>query len=153
MRIRSVILFSLSLFVLHASHAWAQQPMHRGEIGGRPPCWLPEDLRLTNEQIKQMNSFQHHYLEDIKILRSDLLNRRYRFRRLLTNPTSKAADIRSKQKEVFALENQIRERILDYQLKVRNILTPQQFKLWVSRHRMPFGHRMRHRRGIRTMHR
>lgn len=153
MKIRAVILFSFFLLLLHVSPAWAQQPMQGRKTGGRPPCLLPEDLRLTGEQIEGMNSIQRRYLEDITSLRNHLLNRRYQFRRLLSDPTSEAAEIRSKQKEVFALENQIEERILDYQLKMRDILTPQQFRLWVSRHGMPLGRRMHHRRGTGMIHR
>jgi len=152
MKIRSAILLSLSLLLLLASHVWGQQPMQGRKTGRNAPCLVPEDLHLTPEQIEQMTSIQRHYLEDMIALRNDLHNRRYGLRRLLSDPTVESTDIKAKQKEVFALENEIQEKILDYQLKVRDILTPQQFRLWVSRHRMPFGHGMHKGHGMGMMH-
>lgn len=153
MKIRSVILLSLFLLGLHVSSAWAQPRMQGNRIRGGPPCWIPEDLRLTPEQIGQMTSIQRHYLKDMIVLRNDLWNRRYALRRLLSDPTAESSEIRAKQKEVFTLGNQIQERILDYQLKVRDILTPEQFRLWVSRNRMPLGHGMHHGPAVGMMHR
>lgn len=103
--------------------------------------------------MEQMESVERRYLKDMSALRNDLLNKRYRLRRLFSDPTSKADDLRSKQKEVFVLENQIQERILDYELKVRDILTPEQFRLWVSRRQMQSGHMMHHGPGMEMMHR
>lgn len=103
--------------------------------------------------MEQMESIERRYLKDMSALRHDLLNKRYRLRRLFSDPTSKADDLRSKQKEVFALENQIQERILDYELKVRDILTPEQFRLWVSRRQMQSGRMMHHGPGMGMMHR
>ena len=76
MKIRSAILLSLSLLLLLASHVWGQQPMQGRKTGHNPPCLVPEDLRLTPEQIEQMTSIQRHYLEDMIALRNDLHNRR-----------------------------------------------------------------------------
>jgi Spy/CpxP family protein refolding chaperone len=155
MKIRSAVLLSVSFLALHSSLGWAQwaQPLiPERRTGERPQSLRPEDLKLTNKQIKQMESTQNHYLRDMRALRNELLNKKYELRRLLSNPNSKASEIRSKQQEVFVLENQVQERILDYQLKVREILTPQQFKLWVSRHGMPSGHRMHHGSGMGPMH-
>jgi Spy/CpxP family protein refolding chaperone len=113
----------------------------------RPPYCLPEDLHLTPKQIEQIKSIQGRYLNDIGLLRNELRDRKFRLRKLLSDPTSEASDIRSEQKEIFALENQMQERILDYQLEVRQTLTPEQFRLWVSRQRMPFGPKRHHRHG------
>ncbi len=152
MKIWPAILLSLFLVLLQVFHTGAQPPRHGGRRGDPPPDRLPEDQRLTAEQIEKIRSIQHRYLEDIHALRNDLLNRRYRFRGLLLDPASDGVEIKSKQKEVFALENQIQERMLDYQLEVRDILTPEQFRHWVSRQGMPFGHEMHHMGGMGMMH-
>jgi len=147
MKIGAAIILCLLVLTVCALPAQTQSlvPEQRGEE--RPSCWRPEDLRLTQQQIEQIESIEHRYLREIRGLRNDLLNQKYQLRRLLSDPTSQATHIRSKQREISALENQMQDRILDYQLEVRQILTPEQFSLWVSRQRSPFGPRKHHRRG------
>lgn len=152
MKITLAILFSLSLFVPHVSMGWAQQLVPEGRTGAYPRSLLPEDLHLTSKQMEQMKSTQNYYLRDMRVLRNELLNKKYELRKLLSNPDSKPSEIRLKQQEVFALESQIQERILDYQLKVRDILTPQQFRLWISRRGMSFGHGMHRGHGMGRRH-
>jgi Spy/CpxP family protein refolding chaperone len=150
MKTQFLILFSVALFVLHNPFAWAQWPVQRsmGSGKGHPPCWLPEDLHMTAEQMEKLKSIQGSYLDDITPLRNDLLNKRYELKRLIFDPTSEADDIRAKQEEAFVLETQIEEKVIDYQLKVREILTPQQFRLWISRYQVGFGPRRGHRHGM-----
>jgi len=148
MRTRFFIILSMSLLVLAVPFAWAQWPVQRGKGGehGRPPCWQPGDLHMTAEQTEKLKSIQGSYLNEITALRNDLLNKRYELNKLMSNPTSKASDIKAKQEGVFALETQIQEKVIDYQLKVREILTPQQFKRWRSQGQ--FGQRRGSSRGM-----
>jgi Spy/CpxP family protein refolding chaperone len=148
MKARTAILLSLSLAVLYLSQAQAQQHMHGHGMGGRSPFWLPKDLNLTSKQTEQIKSIQRRYLEDIRGLRNDLLNKRYSLDLLLSDPTAKSAEIRAKQREVSALQNQIEEKLLDYQLKMREVLTPEQYRLWASRSRMPPGRGMHQGQGM-----
>jgi Spy/CpxP family protein refolding chaperone len=152
MKIGLTTLLSLSFLVLHLPPAKTEQPAQRHRMGGGSSFWLPEDLKLTREQTEEIKSTQHRYLKDIRILRNELLNKRYSLQRLLSDPTVKSSEIKAKQKEVFALENKIQEKALDYQLRMREILTPQQFRLWVSRNQGLFGHGRHHRRGMGMMH-
>jgi Spy/CpxP family protein refolding chaperone len=154
MRTRSFIILSIFLFILQIPLAWAQWTAQRemGHEHGHPPCWLPGDLQLTPEQVEKLRSIQTSYLNDIGSLRSDLLNKRYELRRLMSDPTSKADDIRAKQEEAFELEAQIQEKVIDYRLMVREILTPEQFRLWISRYQEGFGPRSGHRHGMGMGH-
>jgi Spy/CpxP family protein refolding chaperone len=154
MRTRSFIILSIFLFILQIPLAWAQWTAQRG-MGhghGHPPCWLPDDLDLTAEQVEKLRSIQGNYLNDINSLRNDLLNKRYELRRLMSDPTSKADDIRAKQEEASELEAQIQEKVIDYQLMVREILTPEQFRLWISRYQAGFGPGRHHRHGMGMGH-
>jgi Spy/CpxP family protein refolding chaperone len=154
MKIKFFIIPSILLIILSISLAWAQWPVQRG-MGhghGHPPCWLPDDLQLTAEQKEKLISIQGSYLSDISSLRNDLLNKRYELRRLMSDPTSKAEDIRAKQEEAFELEAQIQEKVIDYQLMVREILTPEQFRLWISRYQGGFGLSRGHRHGMGMGH-
>jgi Spy/CpxP family protein refolding chaperone len=155
MRTRSFIILSIFLFILQIPLAWAQWPVQRGMGMGNdhPPCWLPDDLHLTAEQVEKLRSIQASYLNDIGSLRNDLLNKRYELKGLMSDAASKADDIRAKQEEVFVLEAQIQEMVLDYHLKVREILTPEQFRLWISRYQAGFGPGGSHRHGMGMRHR
>ena len=155
MKIRFLIILFVSLLILRAPFAGAQWPVQRGmgnEQSHHPFC-RPDDLQLTAEQMEKLKSIQRSYLDDISSLRNDLLNKRYELRRLILDPTSKADEIRAKQEEAFVLETQIQEKVIDYQLKVREILTPQQFKVWISRSKIGIGPRRGHRPGMGMMHR
>ena len=152
MKVGTTILLSLSLLFFHILSPWAQSLVPEHRVEEPPPYWLPEDLRLTERQMEQMQFIQRHYLEDMSVLRNELRNREFRLRRLLSDPSSQAAEIRSKQKELSALENRMQARTLDYQLEVREVLTPEQFRLWVSRQHMPFGRRGHHKHGRGRMH-
>jgi Spy/CpxP family protein refolding chaperone len=149
MKVRFFMVLFLSLFLLQSPFTWAQG-MRGGH--GHPPCWLPDDLQLTAEQKEKLTSIQGSYLSDISSLRNDLLNKRYELRRLMSDPTSKADDIRAKQEEAFELETQIQEKVIDYQLMVREILTPEQFRLWISRYQAGFGPSRGHRHGMGMGH-
>ena len=152
MKILFFIVISISLLFLRVPFAEAQWPVQRGmgseKVHPPPPCWRPDDLQLTAEQMEKLKSIQSSYLKDISSLRNNLLNKRYELKRLILDPTSKADDIRARQEEALALETQIQEKVIDYQLKVREILTPQQFRLWMSRYQVGFGPRRGHRHGM-----
>jgi Spy/CpxP family protein refolding chaperone len=161
MRTGLAIFLCVSIFVLSVSPIEAQQKKRRPKTRGDSSYWAPEDLRLTPQQNEKMKTIQRRYLKDIQVMRNDLHNRRYTLRRLLSDQNAKSKDIRRKQREVFALENEIQERLLDYQLQVRDILTPQQFRLWVSKNQGRSGHGMHrgsgmgmmdHGRGMDMMH-
>jgi Spy/CpxP family protein refolding chaperone len=155
MKIWFFIILAAILLILRVPFAGAQWPAQRGMgMGhGHPPGWVPEDLRLTGEQMEKLKSIEGSYLNDITPLRNDLLNKRYELRRLFLDPTSKADDIRARQGEAFVLETHIQEKVIDYQLKVREVLTAEQFKVWISRYRMGPGSMMGHGHGMGMMHR
>jgi len=154
MKTRFFIILSACFLILGVPIAGAQWPAQRGMgMGhGHPPGWLPEDLRLTAEQMEKLKFIEGSYLNEITPLRNELLNKRYELRRLFLDPTSKGDDIRAKQEEAFLLETRIQEKVIDYQLKVREILTPEQFKVWISRYRMGVGPMMDHHHGMGMMH-
>ncbi|NIS63526.1 MAG: periplasmic heavy metal sensor [Proteobacteria bacterium] len=154
MKARFFIILSACFLILGVPIVGAQWPIQMGMgMGhGHHPRGLPEDLRLTTEQMDRLKSIEDSYLNEIVPLRNDLLNKRYELRRLFLDPTSKTDDIRARQEEAFVLETQIQEKIIDYQLKVREVLTPEQFKVWISRYRMGAGAMMGHHHGMRMMH-
>jgi Spy/CpxP family protein refolding chaperone len=155
MKIRLFIALFIFLLILRVPLAGAQRPLQRGMGRGHGhPSWcLPDDLQLTAGQMEKLKSIESSYLHDIAPLRNELLNKRYELRRLIEDPTSKADDIRAKQEQAFALETQIQEKVIEYQLKVREVLSPEQFKVWISRYKMGAGPMGGPRHGMGMMHR
>jgi Spy/CpxP family protein refolding chaperone len=153
MKIQFLIILPMVFLPLIVPPAWAQWPGPRGMRGGnrRPPCWRPDDLHMTPDQTERLKSIQRSYLSDIRRLRNDLANKRYQLRKLMADPASRSYDVRIKQEEVFRLEAQIQEKMVDYQLRVKEILTPQQFKRW--RYQERFDHRMGPQHGMGTRNR
>ena len=151
MKIRylSILIFFLLAFQIPSLRAqWPMEGRGMEHPQDHPGYWLPEDLQLTAEQIEKMESIQKSFLEDITPLRNDLFNKKYSLRRLFSDPASSATTIKAKQQEVFAVQRQIQEKLLDYRLKVRDILTPEQYQLWMSKYQMRPGPMMRHRQGM-----
>ena len=149
------LILSLSFLMPLTPFVRAQQPMHGRRMGSGqdlPPCWLPEDLHLTAEQIQKLKSIQDSYVRSIESLRADLLNSKYVLRNLISDPTSEAGEIKEKREEILALENQIQMRVLDYQSKVRKILTPQQFRVWNSGYQLDSGQGIRRRFRMNRMY-
>jgi len=151
MRIRTTFLCLIILAATHLTGGWAQEPVGEAPRERHPPCWLPEDLHLTDTQMEIITSIQRRYLGEIRTLRGDLLNQRHDLKRLLSDPTSEAADIRARHNGVLAVETRIQEKILDYQLEVREVLTSEQFTLWVSKQRKPPRPRPHRKGGMRMM--
>lgn len=148
MKIRFLILLFMLALALIVPPAWAQWSGQRGTRSGHghPPCWRPDDLRMTPEQTERLKSVQSSYLSEIGRIRNDLVTKRYELRKLMSNPATKPHDVTRKQEEVFRLETRIQEKMVDYQLQVKEILTPQQFERW--RYQERSGHRMGPRRGM-----
>lgn len=148
MKIRFLILFSMLGLALIVPPAWAQWSGQRGTRSGHgdPPCWRPDDLRMTPEQTERLKSVQSSYLSEIRRLRNDLVTKRYELRKLMSNSARRPHDVTRKQEEVFRLETRIQEKMVDYQLRVEEILTPEQFQRW--RYQERSGHRMGPRRGM-----
>ena len=151
MRVRGLVFLSLFFLFLLAPLAQAQEATHGKRGGarwGHPSYWVPEDLDLSAGQIERVKSIEASYLEEVYSLRRELWSQRHMLRGLLSDPMAEAGEIKEKWGEIRALEDQIQRRNLHYQARVREILTAEQFNLWISGDQRGFGPKMRQRHGM-----
>ncbi|HQL91233.1 MAG TPA: Spy/CpxP family protein refolding chaperone [Syntrophales bacterium] len=93
---------------------------------------LVKELRLTEAQDREMKRIRTLYSNRILRLRSEIIGKSIQYRDLLRDPSASEESIRAKGKEIEAIDTQlIRERI-DFEIEMRKILTPEQFRRWYS---------------------
>jgi len=110
---------------------------------GEAPCWRASDLDLSQEQRKNLELIQQTYFREVQLLRAQLFTRRLELRELLTGPAIKIESIRAKNSEIIELQSKEEERSVEYLLKVRNLLTPEQLQKWCPEQEFPaFRQRM-----------
>jgi Spy/CpxP family protein refolding chaperone len=93
-------------------------------------CWKALDLNLSQDQMKDHDLIQQGYLRETQLLRAQLLLKRLELREFLTNSNVKIEAIRSKYAEINQLQSRLEEKVIEYLVKVRNILAPEQLKNW-----------------------
>jgi Spy/CpxP family protein refolding chaperone len=136
------IVFSLFL-LLSAIPGFSQPSGMRMNPGVRPwrgeiQCWRALDLNLSPEQLKEIKIIQQAYLKETQLLRSQLFAKRLELRESMTNPNVKSEIIRSQHGEIAELEYKFEEKVIEYLLKLRNLLTQEQLKIWCPEKEAPF---------------
>jgi len=149
MKIKIYILTLCFLSILATSPSFSQPPgMKPGpEMRGRPwrgegPCWRASDLDLSLDQVKRLEMIQQTFFGETQLRRAELFAKRLELRELLTNPTVKIESIRSKYLEISEIQSKLEEKAIEYLIKVRNLLTEEQLKIWCPEQEFPFFHRM-----------
>jgi Spy/CpxP family protein refolding chaperone len=151
MKSKILIFIFWILLIGTTSPSFSQPPemgmrMRRGEA----PCWRASDFELSQEQRKNLELIQQAYFREAQLLRAQLFTRRLELRELLVAPTIKIEAIRAKNLEIIELQSKEEERSVEYLVKVRNLLTPEQLQKWCPEQEFPA---MRHRmHGTGPMH-
>ena len=104
---------------------------------GESPCWRASDLDLSSEQRKSLELIQQAFFRDAQILRAQLFTKRFELRELFVSPTIKIELIRAKNSEIIELESKREEKSIEYLIKVRNLLTPEQLQRWCPEQEFP----------------
>jgi Spy/CpxP family protein refolding chaperone len=126
------------LFILTVSPAFSQ-PSGKGmkKWRGEGPCWRTSELNLSQEQRKELDLIQQTYFREAQLLRLQLFTKRLELRELLTNPTARTESIRGKYLEIIELQSKQEEKVVEYLIKVRNLLTPEQLQNWCPEQEFP----------------
>jgi Spy/CpxP family protein refolding chaperone len=148
------ILIFCFLFTLAVSPSFPQPSgMGMKKWRGENPCWTASELNLSQEQRKNFDLIQLAYFREAQILRLQLLTKHFELRELLTNPTTTTESIRVKYLEIIELQSKQEEKAVEYLIKVRNLLTPEQLKSWCPEQEFPSSRHMMHGTGpMRPMH-
>ena len=138
MKSKIIILIFFFLSIFAASPSFSQPPgMGMRKWRGENPCWRAADLDLSHEQRKNLELIQQAYFREAQLLRAQLFTRRLELRELFVSPTIKIESIRSKNSEIIELESKQEEKAIEYLIKVRNLLTPEQLQTWCPEQEFP----------------
>lgn len=155
MKFKFSLLFSFFLLILLSSPTFPQPSgmrmgpgMGRGQWKGESRCWSASELNLSSEQVKELDLVQQTYNRETHLLRAQLFVKWLELREILTDPSVKIESIRSKQGELFELQHKLEEKLLDYLIKLRNLLTQEQLKSWCPEKEFPSRREMMHRHGL-----
>ncbi len=122
-----IIGLSLTLAVaLAASIALAWGPGFGRGFGMGPGSFTPPIPNLAADQSTQIQTLRDAFLKEIEPIQNDLQTKRTELQSLWSDPKADSAAITAKQKEMWDLQSQIREKTANLKLEVRKVLTPEQ---------------------------
>lgn len=108
------------------------------------PCWRASDLDLSQEQRKNLELIQQVFFREAQALRAQLFTKRLELRELLVSPAAKIESIRAKNLEIIELQSRHEEKAVEYLIKVRNLLAPEQLQKWCPEQEFPAFRQMMH---------
>jgi Spy/CpxP family protein refolding chaperone len=153
----------VTVLILGVTYVYAQGP---GFGPGRGPGWKGERdwesdnpgkfSSLTPEQKTKFQELRRKFNDETSQLRGALLTKRLELQSLWTNPKADPKVIMEKEKELRDLQNQVRDKGVQFKLEARNILTPEQIEEFgpgMGRgfgrgHMRGYGHRFGHGGGM-----
>jgi len=141
-----------AVMFLGVSYVWAQDPasgpghrwMHGQEHRGH---W--DKLNLTPEQKAKFRELRRKFVTENAQLIGALVAKRLEFNSLWTDPKADSQVILAKERELRALKNRMKDKIIQYKLEARSSLTPEQIEKFGAMGGMGhgFGHGFKMGRG------
>lgn len=99
-----------------------------GLMHGGPGYGPAANLNLSKEQTDKMWQLKEKQRNETSAMRYELFQKRNELRSLYTNPAADDAAILAKQKEVNTLRTKLQDKMAQFKLDGRKILTPEQLK-------------------------
>lgn len=115
----------------HAQGAGRDTKSDSPLISGREVS-LVKELNMTEAQVKETRRIRAIYSNRILKLRSDVIGKRIEFRDLVRDPSISEETVRAKGKEIEAIDIQLIREMIDFEIEMRKILTPEQLQRWYS---------------------
>jgi hypothetical protein len=97
---------------------------------GENRCWKASEMNLVAEQTRGLDTVSQGFLKETRLLRSELFSKRLELRESLTDVAVKNESIQIKISQIIDLQLKLEEKTMDYLLKIRTLLTPEQLKNW-----------------------
>ena len=144
MKKKLIVLGLVATMVLSVTYVYARGPGYNP--GPQERVWK-EDL-LTAEQKTKFQELRQMFNDETAPLRGALLTKRLELKSLWANPKADAKAILEKEKELRDLQNQMKDKMVQFKLEARNFLTPEQISEFGTRRGtgpgFGRGHRMGH---------
>ncbi len=138
MKLRLFILAFFLLSVFLTSAAFSQPGMGMRRWRGEDQCSRASELNLSQEQRKTLDLLQQTYFREAQLLRLEMFTKNLELRELITSPSVKVETIRGKSSEIAELRSRQEEKAVEYLIKVRNLLSPEQLKTWCPEQEFPY---------------
>jgi len=142
MRLKIQMFTFLLLFAFMTSSAFSQPGIGMRRWKGDDQCSRASELNLSQEQRKSLDLLQQTFFREAQLLRLEIFTKKLELRELLTNPTMRVEIIRGKTSEIAELQSKQGERAVEYLIKVRNLLSPEQLKTWCPEQEFPYFRQM-----------
>ena len=88
------------------------------------------ELNLSEDQQVAIKRIKASYLNRMVHLRTELAAKQVEFKSLIGDPTAAEEAIRTRGREIEAINGQIMREMIGFELEVRRILTPEQLRTW-----------------------
>lgn len=141
-----VALGLVAIMLLGVTSVYAQGPGRGPGYKGMhiQESWCPKISNLTPEQKAKFQELRRKFDEETAQLKGNMLTKRLELRSLWTDPKADPKAIMDKEKESGNLKNQMRDKVVQFKLEARKILTPEQLAEFGSHGGMRHGYGMRH---------
>jgi len=138
MKLKLLILTFFLLFAFITPSAFTQPGMGMRRWRGEGQCSRASELNLSQDQRKTLDLVQQTYFREAQVLRLEIFTKNLELRELLTNPSVRVETIRGKTSEISELQSKQEEKAVEYLIKVRNLLSPEQLKTWCPEQEFPY---------------
>jgi len=161
MRKTIIALGLAAVMFLAVTYVYAQGPGFGSRHRGLPPqeSWRYGNWSsLTTEQNTKFQELRSKFNEETAQLRGAMVTKRLELQSLWTNPKADPKAIVDKERELRSIQDQMRDKGVQFRLEARKILTPEQLVQFGSAwgmgpgfgrgHRMGSGYGMSHGYGM-----
>ncbi len=139
---KAAVLGLVVLMLLGVTYVFAKDAgPGSGQARGR--CWEGSGKMssLTPEQRTQLQEMRQKFHDETSQLRESIFSKRQELRSLWSDPNADPKVIINKEKEVRELQDQMQDKMVQFRLEARKVLTPEQISQFGARGMGPgFGH-------------
>jgi Spy/CpxP family protein refolding chaperone len=114
------------VMLLGTAYVYAQDPGADPRHGGMHGQW--GRLNLTPEQKTKFQELRRRFIAENAQLIGAVIAKKLELKSLWTDPKADSQAILAKEKELRALQNQMKDKIVQYRLEARSSLTPEQIE-------------------------
>jgi Spy/CpxP family protein refolding chaperone len=122
MKKKLIVLGLVVMMVLSVTYVYARGPGYGP--GPKGEDW--KGISLTPEQKTKFQELRQKFNDETAQLRGSILTKRLELQSLWTNPKADSKTIMDKEKEVRDLQNQMKDKMIQFKLEARKFLTPEQ---------------------------
>jgi Spy/CpxP family protein refolding chaperone len=128
-------LFAIVLLAAFAYSDWSLAQSTRGSVKFENPAigtreGTLNDLNLNEDQMNSIRKVKKAYVNRMVQRKTELAGKQIEFKQLIGDPNSSEESIRAKGREIESVNNQIIRDMINYEVEIRRILTPEQLRRW-----------------------